>query len=275
MPDLIDAAQNEVHQVTQRVTMSTAQGGFRMATTVAKQTVVHTATILQVLASTARSALAELRDTGKVSMKELAATGTARQLVDVDDAAVAKEMERTLKRYGVTFALEKGSDGSRTFHVQGKDVQVVERALTVASERVDQRIARNETRRAISSRVDGGPDAGREESSTLTLQPGEEPTFAQARAWHKENYPQEHQQWETRYGFADTVADERRDERQLIETVQGKLDSRTQGTGDRTPVRRRTDGESKPAPKVKQDKKLDQLGRGGGDADRDRPAPRR
>ncbi|WP_316313631.1 DUF3801 domain-containing protein [Clavibacter michiganensis] len=154
MPDLVDAAQGEVQQLTQRVAMNAATGGIRISSSVAKAGVGHGMALLGGLLTAARSALDEFRSTGKVSLKELAGTGTARQLVDVADKLVARELERTLKRYGVTFAVEAGSDGSRTFHVQGKDVQVVERALSKAAERIDDRIAKNRTRSTVTSRID-------------------------------------------------------------------------------------------------------------------------
>ena len=65
-------------------------------------------------------------------------------------------LKSQLKRYGVTFAIEHGTDGTRTFHVQGKDVQVVEHALSVASERIDQKIARNATRRHNAEKIEEG-----------------------------------------------------------------------------------------------------------------------
>ena len=83
--------------------------------------------------------------------------------MDIDDRAVARELETTLKRYGVTFAIEYGNDGTRAFHIQGKDVQVVERALSLASERIDQKITRNATRRHNAEKIEKGVAAKKSE----------------------------------------------------------------------------------------------------------------
>jgi hypothetical protein len=56
--------------------------------------------------------------------------------------AVSRELEKELKRHGVTWAMEKQSDGSTTFHVQGADIELVQHALGVAAERVDERLVR-------------------------------------------------------------------------------------------------------------------------------------
>ncbi len=104
----------------------------------------------------------------KVSLKELAGTGSARQVVVVDDTLVARELERKLKRYGVTFAVEAARDGSRTFHVQCKDVHVVERALSKAAERIDDRIAKNRTRSTVTSRIDNRLNSATEPKPTRT-----------------------------------------------------------------------------------------------------------
>ncbi|WP_316295805.1 DUF3801 domain-containing protein [Clavibacter michiganensis] len=168
MPDLVDAAQGEVQQLTQRVAMNAATGGIRISSSVAKAGVGHGMALLGGLLTAARSALDEFRSTGKVSLKELAGTGSARQLVDVADKLVARELERTLKRYGVTFAVEAARDGSRTFHVQGKDVQVVERALSKAAERIDDRIAKNRTRSTVNTRIDNRLKASTDPKPTRT-----------------------------------------------------------------------------------------------------------
>ncbi|WP_316289067.1 DUF3801 domain-containing protein [Clavibacter michiganensis] len=168
MPDLVDAAQGEVQQLTQRVAMSSGQAGVRVSLRVAAKTSTTMVHVVTALLAGLRQGRDGTTEPGKVSLKELAGTGSARQLVDVADKLVARELERTLKRYGVTFAVEAARDGSRTFHVQGKDVQVVERALSKAAERIDDRIAKNRTRSTVNTRIDNRLKASTDPKPTRT-----------------------------------------------------------------------------------------------------------
>jgi hypothetical protein len=116
MPDLVDAAQSEVQQITQRIASMAGQGGIRLSASVAKAGAGHALSLLGGLLSSARDSADEFRQTGKVSMREFSSLST--------------------------------------FHVQGKDALVVERALSQATERVEDRIAKNRTRSSVTGRMD-------------------------------------------------------------------------------------------------------------------------
>ena len=187
--ELIDTASDEAKQVAVRTTGAGARAAFHVAVKVvggSAGAVVHVGggaavAALRSIRDAAKAALHEQRTTGKISVRDFGRTITGtREVVDIDDQAVARELETTLKRYGVTFAIEHGTDGTRTFHVQGKDVQVVEHALSVASERIDQKIARNATRRHNAEKIEEGVAAKkteREQKQTRTKERGlETPT---------------------------------------------------------------------------------------------------
>ncbi len=168
MPDLVDAAQGEVQQLTQRVAMSSGQAGVRGSLRVAAKTSTTMLHVVTALLAGLRQGRDGTTEPGQVSLKELAGTGSARQLVDVADKLGSRELERTLKRNGVTFAVEAARDGSRTFHVQGKDVQVDERAQSKAAERIDDRIAKNRTRSTVNTRIDNRLKASTDPKPTRT-----------------------------------------------------------------------------------------------------------
>ena len=178
--ELIDTASDEAKQVAVRTTGAGARAAFHVAVKVTGTTVHMGAgaavAALRSIRDAAKAALHEQRTTGKISVRDFGRTITGtREIVDIDDQAVARELETTLKRYGVTFAIEHGTDGTRTFHVQGKDVQVVEHALSVASERIDQKIARNATRRHNAEKIEEGVAAKkteREQKQTRTKERG-------------------------------------------------------------------------------------------------------
>lgn len=157
MPELIDAASEESKQVVVRTGGVAGRAAFEVAMKLTQGTAGTVRNVLDGIVQASQSALHEFQTTGKVSVKTFGATinGT-REMVDISDKAVARELEGSLKRYGVTFAIEKDADGARTFHVQGKDVQVVEKALRAASQRVDEKIARTQTRNKLATKIDDG-----------------------------------------------------------------------------------------------------------------------
>lgn len=174
--ELIDAASDESKQVAIRTTETALKGIFHVAVKAVGSGAGVVTSSAHALLGAAKTALHEQRTTGKISVRDFGRTITgSREVVDIDDAAVSREMESTLKRYGCTFAVEQGADGTRTFHVQGKDVQVVEHALSVASQRVDQKIARNETRRNNAEKIEkgvSGKKAEREQKQSRTKERG-------------------------------------------------------------------------------------------------------
>lgn len=176
--ELVDAASEESRQVAVRVTGAGARAVFHLAAKAAGSGAGVLTGVMRALLAGARAALHEQRTTGKISVRDFGRTITGtREVVDIDDQSVARELETTLKRYGVTFGIERGADGTRTFHVQGKDVQVVERALSMASARVDQKIARNATRRNNADKISRGvaeKKAQRERKRTRAKERGAE-----------------------------------------------------------------------------------------------------
>lgn len=155
--ELIDAASDEAKQVAVRASGAGARMSIDFGVKVVGSTASMSVSVLHALLHAARQADHDWRTTGKISVRDFGrALEGGRELVGIDDREVARELESTLKRYGVTFAVEPNRDGSRTFHVRGKDVQVVEHALSVASERVDEKISRNATRRRNSQKIEEG-----------------------------------------------------------------------------------------------------------------------
>lgn len=155
--ELVDAAGEEYKQVAQNMTRAAGSTTFHAGVKVAGWSVQGTVAALRALTASVRQAVDTWKTTGKIPLRDFGRTITGtHEVVGIDDRAVARELESTLKRYGVTFAIERGENNTRTFHVQGKDVQVVQHALSVASERVDERITRNRTRRSNTEKIDAG-----------------------------------------------------------------------------------------------------------------------
>lgn len=78
---------------------------------------------------------------------------------------------------------------------------------------------------ALTNAIDDWRAAHREDAAAavagtddVTLAPasGEQTPFEQARAWHEENFPDEHTAWELSYGHADTSDGRRSDESKLV-----------------------------------------------------------
>lgn len=167
MSDLIDNAAGELQQAGSQL----ARGGVRTGVKIAAGT---TRISVRVLGSTAHGVLALLGSVrrmtrtraqeGELNLRQFTRMADGkREVVPIKDAEVARQLSRELRRHAVTFAIERNADGSRTFHVQGKDATLIEHALTVASVRVDERIARSRERAG----VDQGP-----QDASLTQEPG-------------------------------------------------------------------------------------------------------
>lgn len=157
--ELIDMASDEAKQAAVKTAGGTVQLAVRVAGGSAGLGADAVVAVTRRLLAAARAAAHEQRTTGRISVRDFGRTisGT-RELVTIDERQVTRELNGALKRYGVTFAIEANRDGTRTFHVQGKDVQVVERALAAASERVDQQITRNATRQRLADKISAGVD---------------------------------------------------------------------------------------------------------------------
>lgn len=144
MADLVDKGEAELQELTQKVTISTSRGSMKASLWMGKGVA---AAPFKAVAAIYRSAVMQhnkSREAGQVSLKTFTQIAEGkRQLVNIDDRAVSKQLERELRRHGVLWTTERHRDGSQTFHVQGKDAELIQHALAVAAERVDEKLARN------------------------------------------------------------------------------------------------------------------------------------
>ena len=147
MADLIDKAESDMSQMINRVgSQAVSRGGraaVKLSINVARSVTNAPYAAAAAVWGAARRAVHEATDTGKVTLKTFSNLADGRrEVITLDDQAVSRELEKELKRHGVTWAMEKQSDGSTTFHVQGADIELVQHALGVAAERVDERLVR-------------------------------------------------------------------------------------------------------------------------------------
>lgn len=147
MADLIDKAESDMSQMINRVgSQAVSRGGraaVKLSINVAKSVTNAPYAAAAAVWGAARRAVHEATDTGKVTLKTFSNLADGRrEVITLDDQAVSRELEKELKRHGVTWAMEKQRDGSTTFHVQGADIELVQHALGVAAERVDERLVR-------------------------------------------------------------------------------------------------------------------------------------
>lgn len=138
MSDLMDKTEAELQQIASRVTMQVARSHVQFSVKLTSH-VTHAA--YKALAAMSLSVANRIHpQQGKVSLKTFSNLGgDKRDVLTLDDAAVSSELQRELKRHGVTWSVESHTDGSRTFHVLGKDTALIHHALKVASDRVDRR----------------------------------------------------------------------------------------------------------------------------------------
>lgn len=144
MVDLVDKGEAELQQLTQKVTMTTSSASMKASLWVGKGVVAAPFKAVTAIYRSIQKNVNKQRESGQVSLKDFSKIAEGkRDLVNIDDRAVSKELERELRRHGVVWSVETHRDGSRTFHVQGKDAELIQHALTVAAERVDEKLARN------------------------------------------------------------------------------------------------------------------------------------
>lgn len=154
MADLIDSAAGELQQAGSQLTRAGVQttvkiaaAATRITAKVGARAVGGTIHALIALLDAAREATRSRAQEGEVKLRQFTrVTDGKREVVPIKDTEVARQLSRELRRHGVTFAVEKNADGSRTFHVQGKDATLIEHALTSAAVRVDERITRTQQR---------------------------------------------------------------------------------------------------------------------------------
>lgn len=144
MVDLVDKGEAELQQLTQKVTMTTSSASMKASLWVGKGVAAAPFKAVNAIYRSIQKNVNKQRESGQVSLKDFSKIAEGkRDLVNIDDRAVSKELERELRRHGVVWSVETHRDGSRTFHVQGKDAELIQHALTVAAERVDEKLARN------------------------------------------------------------------------------------------------------------------------------------
>ncbi len=144
MADMVDKAESELSQIITRTNMSLARGTGRNLTrasvTVGKGVVAAPFKAVAALFTAIRDVVNP--EQGKVSLKAFSrVVNGKRDLVQLNDQVVAREFERELRRHGVTWTVEQHKDGSRTFHVEGKDAELIQHALGIAAARIDAKIA--------------------------------------------------------------------------------------------------------------------------------------
>lgn len=143
MADLIDKSEAELQQLTHKVVMSASRAGFTASVRVGKGVAAASVKAAAALYRALVMRHNRSRESGQVSLRTFTRiTDGKRELVNVDTRAVSKELERELRRHGVVWSVETHQDGSFTFHVQGKDAELIQHALTVADKRVDETLAR-------------------------------------------------------------------------------------------------------------------------------------
>jgi len=144
MVDLVDKGEAELQQLTQKVTMSASSASMKASLWVGKGVAAAPFKAVAAIYRQLEMRANRRQESGQVALKEFTRIAEGkRELVNIDDKAVSKELERELRRHGVLWSVETHRDGSRTFHIQGKDAELIQHALTVAAERVDEKLARN------------------------------------------------------------------------------------------------------------------------------------
>lgn len=103
---------------------------------------------------------------GGVTMRQFVDTlgSEQREVIELDDPGVRRQLSRELTSMGVTFTTQAGVDGATYVHVRGKDAKVVAHGLDQAMKKVDQRrlraaAARERVRRGVSSTRQAWRDA--------------------------------------------------------------------------------------------------------------------
>lgn len=144
MVDLVDKGEAELQQLAQKVTIATSSSGTKATLWIGKKVgAAPFKAVVAVFRAIQQNANAQ-RKSGQVSLKEFTQIAEGkRELVNIDDAAVSKELERELRRHGVLWSVEAHRDGARTFHIRGVDAELIQHSLSIAAARVDEKLARN------------------------------------------------------------------------------------------------------------------------------------
>jgi len=158
--DLIDKVGSEAHQLasqTMRLGVSTVGRLVKLSVRLGVGTGQQTLRALGGLLAAAKDAAAAKREEGQVGLRQFTRLADSkREVVGIKDSDVARQLARELRRHGVLFSIEAHPDGTRSFHVQGKDAALIEHALTVASTRVDEKLASRDTSQKITEETKPG-----------------------------------------------------------------------------------------------------------------------
>lgn len=89
----------------------------------------------RVATSPIRTAIENRKIGGEISEKALQATGEDIHQISLDNESL-KAVGKSLRQSGITYAIEKGNDGTYFLHFQGKDTDHVEHAVRRAFDRI-------------------------------------------------------------------------------------------------------------------------------------------
>ena len=119
------------------MSIALVQGALKLSLKLAKDTARAPFVAVSAFAQTINSS----REQGQVSLKKFTEIASGkRELLNIDEVAVSKELEKELKKHGVTWSVERHADGSQTFHIQGKDASLIEHSLATVAARVDEKL---------------------------------------------------------------------------------------------------------------------------------------
>ncbi|UAJ81709.1 DUF3801 domain-containing protein (plasmid) [Leifsonia sp. ZF2019] len=158
--DLIDKVGSEAQQLasqTLRLGVSTVGRFVKLSVRLGVGTGQQSLRAIGGLLAAAKDAAAAKREEGQVGLRQFTRLADSkREVVGIKDSDVARQLARELRRHGVLFSIEAHQDGTRSFHVQGKDAALIEHALTVASTRVDEKLASRDTSKTIAEETKPG-----------------------------------------------------------------------------------------------------------------------
>ena len=109
---------------------------------------------MQALTNAVREFRESDRDTGKVTLKTFSKRDGDRDVLALEDKRVAEVLEKELKRYSVTFAVDQPEKGVREFHVHTRDAKIIEHALDRAQTRVYEADAKLTLKQRIEKQLD-------------------------------------------------------------------------------------------------------------------------
>ena len=143
MPDLMSSAENELQQLMSRVAMKAGAQTVRYSLKVSGKLAALPFKIAGAIFGAISKEIHKGQSQGQVSLKAFTKNADGkRDVVKLDDEKVSKEFAKELRRHGVLWSVENHPDGSKTFHIEGKDAELVQHALGVAANRIDEKIAR-------------------------------------------------------------------------------------------------------------------------------------